>query len=111
MENQQEKRTVKSINPATNAVVKEFEYTGKEQVKKVLERANDTFKSWKKASFDERAEVLSKASLLMQERSQELAKTCSIEMGKMFKEALGEIQVCTGILDYYAKKRERYIKR
>jgi len=106
----QEKKTVKSINPATNKLEKEFDYTSEEQAKSVFEQADRAFKLWKKTSFEERGELLSKVSKLMRERSDELAKFCSIEMGKLLKEAKGEIEVCIGILDYYAKNAKEILK-
>lgn len=109
MENQ-EKKIIKSVNPSTNKVEKEFEYTSEEQVKSVFEQADKAFKSWKKTSFEDRSELLSKVSMLMRKRSDELAKLCSIEMGKLFKEAKGEIEVCIGILDYYAKNGKDILK-
>lgn len=110
MEKNQEKKTAKTVNPATNKVEKEFDYTSEEQVKAAFEKAYQTFKTWKKTSFEERAELLNKVSRLMKERSDELAKFCSIEMGKIFKEAKGEIEVCIGILDYYAKNGKDILK-
>jgi len=109
MENREEKK-FNSVNPATNKVEKEFEYTSEEQIKSVFEQADKAFHSWKKSSFEERGELLSKVSKLMKERSDELAKLCSIEMGKLFKEAKGEIEVCIGILDYYAKNGKDILK-
>ncbi len=105
-----EKKTAKSINPATNKVEKEFEYTTGEKIKSIFEQADKAFHSWKEKSYEERGELLTKVSQLMKERSDELARLCSVEMGKLHKEAKGEIQVCIGILDYYAKNGKEILK-
>jgi len=110
MESRENRKTAKTVNPATNKTEKEFEFTNEEQIKSIFEKANEAFESWKKTSFEERAGLLSKVSDLMKERTDELAKLCSIEMGKIFKEAKGEIGVCIGILDYYAKNGKEILK-
>lgn len=110
MANQDEKKTTRTVNPATNITEQEFENTSDEQLKTVFENANDAFHLWKSTPMGERANLLKKVSELMSERAEELARLCSIEMGKRFVEAMGEIKVCIGILDYYAENGKDILK-
>lgn len=110
MANQEEKKTVKTINPATNRIEKEFPYTTDEQLQSIFETADKAFQSWKNTSFEERGKLLSQVSGLMRHRIDALARLCSVEMGKLFKEAKGEIEVCIAILDYYARNGKEILK-
>jgi len=110
MVNQEEKRTVKTINPATNQVEKEFPYTTDEQLQSIFETADKAFQVWKNTSFENRSQLLTQVSDLMRQRIDDLARLCSIEMGKLFKEAKGEIEVCITILDYYARNGKEILK-
>jgi len=111
MDKQEEKKTtVKTVNPTTNKTEKEFDPTPEDQINRIFEKADEAFHEWKKTSLNERANLLKRISGYMVERSDELARLAAVEMGKRIVEAKGEIQVCIGILEYYAEKAEEMLK-
>ena len=79
------------------------------EVSEIIAQADATFKEWRKKSFSERAKVLYNAARIMRERKEELGKLCSIEMGKLHKEGIAEVELCAGIFEYYAENGEKLL--
>ncbi len=101
--------TIKSVNPTTNQIEKEYPILSEEQADQIIRQADQAFREWKTTPFSRRAELLRKVAALMRERQEELARLCSIEMGKVLNQGVGEVQVCAAILDYYAGNGEKFM--
>ncbi|CAN5170429.1 NAD-dependent succinate-semialdehyde dehydrogenase [soil metagenome] len=56
-----------------------------------------------------RADVLHKVAGLLREKKDMLAKMITLEMGKLFEHAEGEIKLSAEIFDYYAKNAESFL--
>ena len=82
---------IKTVNPATNKLVKEFDVMSHDKIDEILAQADSAFQQWKKTSFAQRAELLHKVATIMRERKEELGKLCTIEMGKLLQEGIGEV--------------------
>ena len=74
-----------------------------------IETALTSFKSWRKTSFKARAEVLNQVADLMHEDEEALAQLRTLEMGKPFKEARGEVQKSVGGARHYAEHGAAYL--
>lgn len=94
--------SIKTVNPFTNEVERTFEEMTEVQIEQILADADQAFRSWRHTPFAERSALLHRVAELMRERKVELGKLCTIEMGKQLKEAVGEVEICAGIFDYYA---------
>ncbi|MFB9758508.1 CoA-acylating methylmalonate-semialdehyde dehydrogenase [Ectobacillus funiculus] len=79
-------------NPATGEVIAEVPLSTKEDVDKAVQAANEAFKTWSKVAVPRRARILFKYQQLLVENWEELAKLVTIENGKSYKEAYGEVQ-------------------
>ena len=101
--------SIQTINPATNKVVKSFEEMTDKEVEQALAQSDITFHEWKKTSYSERAAVLNKVASLMREKKTALATLITLEMGKLFSQAEGEIELSANILEYYAKNGEKFL--
>lgn len=101
--------SIRTINPTTGKVEKEFEETTPEQLEQIIADADNAFQTWKNTSFAERARVLKRAAALVSERQDELARICTIDMGKVWAESVGELQMVTSILNYYADNAEKFL--
>lgn len=101
--------SIKTVNPATNKVEKVYEEMTDTQLDAILEQADTAFKSWKKTSIATRATLLRKMAVILRERKVELGKLCTIEMGKLHREAIGEVELCADIFDYYADKGAEFL--
>lgn len=100
---------IKTVDPVTNEVVKEYPEMTPQQVDKILEQANKAFKKWRDISFAERANMIRKVASIMLERKENLAKLCALEMGKIVKEGIAEVEICAGIFNYYADYAEKLL--
>lgn len=101
--------SIQTINPATNKVVKSFEEMTDTQVEQAVSQSEKTFQLWKKTSYPERAAVLNKVAALMREKKTALATLITLEMGKIFSQAEGEVELSSNILEYYAKNGETFL--
>lgn len=101
--------SIKTVNPATNQVEKEYPVMTDQQIETILADADKAFKSWRKTSFAERAQLLHRVAEIMRERKVELGRLCSIEMGKLHREGIGEVELSANIFDYYAQNGEKFL--
>lgn len=101
--------SIKTVNPATNQVEKEYPVMTDQQIETILADADKAFKSWRKTSFAERAQLLHRVAEIMRERKVELGRLCSIEMGKLHREGIGEVELSADIFDYYAQNGEKFL--
>ena len=93
-----------TVNPTTNKVIKTFAEMTPEGVDKALENAATAFSEWKKTDYKERAQLLYTVAGLLRAKKKSLAKTITLEMGKLISHAEGEIKLSAEIFDYYAKR-------
>lgn len=93
----------------TNKAVKSFEEMTEKTVDAKLAKAQAAFTAWKETSYQQRADLLHKVATLMRIKKSELAKTITLEMGKVIAQAEGEIDLSADILDYYANHGEEFL--
>ena len=98
-----------TVNPYDNHVVATFDDLTDEQAMELLGQAQKTFESWSQTSFAERTAVIKRSAAILRERSDEFARLLTLEMGKLYTEALGEVELSAQILDYYAEKSEGFL--
>jgi succinate-semialdehyde dehydrogenase/glutarate-semialdehyde dehydrogenase len=100
---------IQSTNPATNEVVKSFEEMSETAIEQSIAKSEETFTTWKKTPFSERAEILHNVAGLLRKKKKELAQMITLEMGKLVAEAEGEIKLSAEIFDYYANNAEAFL--
>lgn len=101
--------TYMSTNPFTNEVVATFPDMTDEALRVAVDRAQATFESWRSVSFAERSHFVRRAAAILRENSEEYAGFLTVEMGKLFSESLGEVELSASILDYYADNAEAFL--
>lgn len=101
----------KTIYPFTNEVLKEYENTSDAQLEVVLERAHKLYKKWRKDDQLEtrKAQLHEVAAILRRDRDK-YAEILTKDMGKLFTEAQGEIELCADIADYYADNADKFLE-
>jgi acyl-CoA reductase-like NAD-dependent aldehyde dehydrogenase len=95
----------RSINPNDGKLIKTFPELTDAQLEKAMATAAACFETWRKKSYAERAVVVAKAAALMHARVDEFARPVTLEMGKLFEQAQGEVVLSADIIAYYAKRR------
>ncbi|MEL4027711.1 CoA-acylating methylmalonate-semialdehyde dehydrogenase [Caldifermentibacillus hisashii] len=79
-------------NPATGEVIAYVPISGEKDVERAVSVAFEKFQTWKEVPVPKRARILFKYQQLLVDHWDELAKLITIENGKNFTEAYGEVQ-------------------
>ena len=94
-------------NPATGERVSEYPTIGDDALMAALGQADATHRGWSRSSTAaERAALVRRMGELHTERRDALAAIIVREMGKPVAQALGEIDFCAAIYEYYADNAE-----
>jgi succinate-semialdehyde dehydrogenase / glutarate-semialdehyde dehydrogenase len=101
--------SIQTINPNTNKPIKSFEEMTEKAVEAKIANAQEAFTNWKETTYQHRADLLHKVATLMRVKKSELAKTITLEMGKLLAQAEGEIDLSADIIDYYADHGEAFL--
>ncbi len=100
---------IRSINPATEEVLAEFEAFSPEQIDAVLREAQQAFRQWNRTSFEERAALMRRAASYLRQHQERLAGLTTAEMGKPIVEAEAEIEKCAWTAGFYAEHAARFL--
>ncbi len=101
---------IASINPATGEKLKEFPAFDDSEIEKRLKRAERAFTQYRRESFAQRAELMMAAASLLEQEKDKLARTITLEMGKLFRAAQDEIVKCARACRFYAENAERFLE-
>jgi succinate-semialdehyde dehydrogenase/glutarate-semialdehyde dehydrogenase len=101
--------TIASINPSSGETLKTFSPDSDGVIEEKLRKAAAAAKLWRRSSFAERAQRLSRAAGFLEQRKDALGRLMTLEMGKLRKAAVAEIEKCAGGCRYYAANAERHL--
>src|SRR3989449_11477079 len=73
-----------------------------DDVNAALEAAQKAFPGWRRTPAPARGEIVLKAAILLEARKEELARLMTQEMGKVLKEARGDVQEAIDMAKYAA---------
>ncbi|QWH18522.1 CoA-acylating methylmalonate-semialdehyde dehydrogenase [Bacillus mycoides] len=79
-------------NPATGEIIARVPLSTKEDLDRAVATAKEAFKTWRKLAVPRRARILFRYQQLLIENWEELAKLITLENGKSYQEAYGEVQ-------------------
>jgi acyl-CoA reductase-like NAD-dependent aldehyde dehydrogenase len=94
--------TTEIRNPATGELVDRVAAGTQQDVDNAIDAAESAFKKWSAVPPPKRAEILYKASRLLNEREKDLARLLTQEQGKPLREAVLEIRRFAHTLEHYA---------
>ena len=100
-------KTFDVTNPATGEIVATLPNLGKTEVVKAIDAAHSAQKAWAKKTGKERAAVLKKLNDLMVANADDLATILTMEMGKPWPEARGEILYGASYVEWFAEEAKR----
>jgi len=101
---------LKSINPATGRTVKTYEIHSDKGVEKIINATDKAWHQWRTTSFAQRFVFMQNISILLRSRKEELARLMAMEMGKVMREAISEIEKCAWVCEYYADNAESFLE-
>ncbi|MER2109163.1 MAG: aldehyde dehydrogenase family protein [Solibacillus sp.] len=104
----QSTQTLEVRNPYNNELLATVHCATKEEVIEAVDCAQAVFKSTMRTMpAHERAKILRTASILLEERSEQFAKTISSEAGKPIVEARGEVLRAVQVLQFASEEAKR----
>jgi succinate-semialdehyde dehydrogenase/glutarate-semialdehyde dehydrogenase len=100
---------IATTNPATGEVVKAFDPMTHDEIEVRLERAHGGYEALRRTSFVQRAAWMRAAADILDSEIDDVARTMTIEMGKTFASAKGEVAKCAKGCRYYADHAEDFL--
>jgi succinate-semialdehyde dehydrogenase/glutarate-semialdehyde dehydrogenase len=100
---------IATVNPATGEVVKTFSALSDAEVDAKVQRAAETFLSYRKVPFAERARMMTKAAEILEKEKEGFGRIMTMEMGKPLRAAIAEAAKCATGCRYYAENAERFL--
>ncbi|WP_214404636.1 NAD-dependent succinate-semialdehyde dehydrogenase [Pseudonocardia lacus] len=100
---------IATTNPATGETLQEFDELTDAELDARLQRAADTFRSYRRTTFAERAGWLRRAADILDEDAERLGRIATTEMGKTLASAKAEVAKCAKGCRYYADHAEEIL--
>lgn len=100
---------MKSVNPATGAVLATFEPHSAADVELRVRRAVEAWRLWRGKSFAQRARVVTRAAELLEGERESFGRLMTQEMGKPIIAAMEESAKCATACRYYAEHAEQHL--
>ena len=97
------------VDPATGETVKVYPTITDDELRDSVARADSAHREWSRAATVHRASLMGRVGELHSERRKELAEIIVAEMGKPARQALGEVDFCTSIYEFYANDAEALV--
>lgn len=101
---------MQSINPFSGQIIKEYREYSSAEVEEIITKVDQAFHSWKLSSFEQRAICMKNLQAKLLEKKEELVGIIVSEMGKVKREAVGEIEKCASVCGFYAENAESFLK-
>jgi len=101
---------MQSVNPFTGEVINSYEEFSTAEVKSIIREVDAAYHQWKQSSFEQRSALMANLKAKLLEQKEELAGIMVSEMGKVKREALGEIEKCVLVCAFYAANAEDFLQ-
>lgn len=103
--------TAEVVNPATGAVFGAVAMANRADLDRALAAAELALGSWARTSAYERSTILRRAGDLLRARAEEIGRLMTMEQGKPFAEAKGEVMGSADHIDWAAEEGRRIYGR
>ncbi|HEV2901867.1 MAG TPA: CoA-acylating methylmalonate-semialdehyde dehydrogenase [Gaiellaceae bacterium] len=87
-------------NPARGVQTKKVDFASAEELDRAVQTAKEALVSWRQVSLSRRQELFFKIRELFHQRREDLAALLTEEHGKVFSDALGEVQRGLEVIEY-----------
>ena len=101
---------IASLNPATGEKLKDFSPFDDAEIEKRLSRAAKAFRNYRRTTFTDRSVLLEAVGELLFQEKQKFAQIITLEMGKLFRASVEEIEKCARGCRFYAENGERFLE-
>ncbi len=100
---------ISTISPVTGEEIKSFDELTEDQIDQKLQLAADTFREYRKTSFEERSRMMIKAAEILEDEAEEFGRIMTTEMGKTLASAIAEAKKCALGCRYYAENAQKFM--
>lgn len=100
-------QTFKVFNPSTQKLISEVADHGLQECEIAIKAARLAFDSWKNLTASKRSRILKNWYRLIMSNAKDLATILSMEQGKPFVEALGEVKYGASYVEWFAEEARR----
>jgi succinate-semialdehyde dehydrogenase/glutarate-semialdehyde dehydrogenase len=100
---------ISTLNPATGEILETFDELSDAELDAKLAAAAQTFRTYRRTSFAERGRWMTRAGDILDERTDDIARMMTTEMGKTLAAAKAEVGKCAAVCRYYAQHAEEYL--
>jgi succinate-semialdehyde dehydrogenase/glutarate-semialdehyde dehydrogenase len=100
---------IATINPATGETLKTFDSLTEQELDQKLQRAVETFRTYRRTSFEEREWMMLRAAEILETEKNEFGRLMTTEMGKPIKAAVQEAEKCAWVCRYYAENAKHQL--
>src|SRR5688500_11685554 len=94
---------IATTNPTTGETLKTFAPLTELELEAKVRQAHDAFATWSHTPINERAAIVARAGILLEQRKDEYARLMTLEMGKLYSAAREEAAKCAVGCRYYAE--------
>ncbi len=101
--------TLKSINPVTKKVMKEFKTLSFNDVANEIKKLRNNLQKWKDIPVTKRVEYIKKVHDILLKDKQKYAEIIVKEVGRPIKHAIPEIEKCASLCKYYVDNAEKIL--
>lgn len=95
------------INPADGSALGRLPLAGDEELDLAIAAAQRGFASWKAKPAHARGEIIARATRLLRERADAIARVMTLEQGKPLAESRREVLLSAEIIDFLAEEGKR----
>jgi len=98
-----------SINPFDNSIIKEYSADSAEVTDEKILRSLGAFRLWRQSGIKERIAVIRSIYDQLEQSKASAAKNMTLEMGKLYKASLAEIEKTKWLIRYYMENAEAFL--
>jgi succinate-semialdehyde dehydrogenase / glutarate-semialdehyde dehydrogenase len=99
-----------SRNPYSGEVLERFVQHDPKQVQTILTEARQAFTLGRIDTFSSRSEKMKQVASILKANKEKYALTISLEMGKVLRESIAEVEKCAWVCDYYADHAVEFLQ-
>lgn len=104
------RHTFDVINPSSGKVLATYPIASSAQVRQKVHRAREAFRPWARRDPEHRAEFLSHFAEILRKHREDYATTMTLEMGKIIRESLAEVEKCAWGAEYFAQNGPKFLE-
>src|SRR5438552_3279013 len=89
------------LNPARGDLLREVSDDDREVIEAKVYRARKAQMAWNACALDERKKIIKRFATALKQKTPELSRTLTLEMGKPIAQARAEIESCASRLQFF----------